>query len=241
MEYRKIANTELEPSVICLGTGGFGTALPRERAWAILDSFAEAGGNFADSAHVYASWLPDGAGASERTLGAWVRQRGVRDRFIVGTKGAHPDLKTMHISRMSPAEIGHDLMESLERLGMETIDIYWLHRDDPAVPVGEILGVLNEHMAAGRIRAIGASNWSVERLQEAEAYAQAHHLHTFCASQIGYSLAEAHPKGVSMDGTLYMEPQIWQFHTGIASAGGRVHVAGHGLLFGQVWSGRPRD
>jgi aryl-alcohol dehydrogenase-like predicted oxidoreductase len=213
MQYRSIANTALKPSAICLGTGDFGSGMPRDGAFAILDAFAEQGGNFADSAHVYAAWRPDGIGASERTLGAWVKSRGRRQDFIVGTKGAHPLLESMHISRMSPAEITQDLTESLDRLDSDYIDIYWLHRDAPEVPVGEILGVLNEHIAAGRIHEIGASNWSAARLQEAADYAAGHHLRSFCASQVGYSLAQvATGNPAAMPGTLYMDEPMWAFH-----------------------------
>jgi aryl-alcohol dehydrogenase-like predicted oxidoreductase len=213
MEYRSIPNTALKPSAIGLGTGDFGSGIPRDDAFAILDAFAEQGGNLADSAHVYAAWRPDGIGASERTLGAWVKSRGRRQDFIISTKGAHPRLETMHIPRMSPAEITQDLTESLERLDTDYIDLYWLHRDAPQVPVGEILGVLNKHIAAGRIRAIGASNWSVARLQEAAAYAAGHGLQSFCANQIGYSLAQvAAGNPATMPGTLYMDAPTWAYH-----------------------------
>jgi len=212
MDYGTIPGIALAPSVICLGTGGFGSSIPRETAFAILDAYAGQGGNFLDTAHVYAAWEPGGAGASERTLGAWLKRSGLRRRFVVGTKGGHPHLQSMQVSRLSPVEITQDLGESLERLDTNTIDLYWLHRDDPAVPIGEILGVLNEHLAAGRVRALGASNWSMTRLVEAAAYAGAHGMQTFCASQIGYSLAQSQLPNPSADGTRYMDGQAWEGH-----------------------------
>jgi aryl-alcohol dehydrogenase-like predicted oxidoreductase len=212
MRYLSLPQSELTVSAVCLGTGGFGSDISRETSFAILDAFFERGGNFADSAHVYAAWIPGGGGASERTLGAWMRERGVRNRFIVGTKGGHPDLATMHISRLSPAEITQDLHESLDRLGTDTIDLYWLHRDDPAVPVDEILGVLNEHLAAGLIRAIGASNWSPARLEEARRHGETHRLKPFCASQIGWSLAEANPELQGQLGMRYMDEPTMDYH-----------------------------
>lgn len=135
----------------------------------------------------------------------------MRDQFIVATKGAHPELATMRISRLSPPEIASDIEESLAALEIDAIDLYWLHRDDPAVPVGEILVALNEHLAAGRLRAIGASNWSAERLEEAADYARAHGLTGFCASSVGWSLAVMNPAAM-VYGTLSMDERTRAYH-----------------------------
>ncbi len=178
------------PSVLCLGASEYGSRFTQDESFALLDAFAQHGGTFADTAHVYADWLPNGVGASERTVGRWLKSRGMANQWTIGTKGAHPRLETMHVSRLNPADIAQDLDESRERLGLDTIDLYWLHRDDPAVPVGEIVSALNAHLADGSIQAIGASNWSTARLQEANAYAAAHALTGFCASQIAWSLAQ---------------------------------------------------
>jgi aryl-alcohol dehydrogenase-like predicted oxidoreductase len=189
MRYHLIPKTRLRAARICLGTCFYGTAIPRDDAWAMLDTFGQQGGNWADSAHCYASWLPDGEGASERTLGGWVQARGVRQEFLIATKGGDPDLKAGGPPRLRPEEITHDLYESLERLGTDYVDLYWLHRDNPSVPVDEIIAILNEHRAAGRIREFGASNWTVRRQQDAAAYAGRHRLATFAAAEIGFSLA----------------------------------------------------
>ncbi|MCW8128976.1 MAG: aldo/keto reductase [Planctomycetota bacterium] len=202
----------LKPSVVALGTGPYGSAIDRDASFAMLDAYAEAGGNFLDSAHVYASWVAGGEGASEKTIGAWMKARQNRARIVVGTKGAHPDLKTMHIPRMRPEDIAKDLGESLERLETDYIDLYWLHRDDLNTPVGEILGALNEHLAAGRIRALGASNWTVARLQEAADYAAREKVTGFCASQIGWSLARVNPGISGQNGTLYMDDPTMAYH-----------------------------
>jgi aryl-alcohol dehydrogenase-like predicted oxidoreductase len=212
MRYQNLGGMPLAPSLICLGGGPLGSAIPPENAFELLDVFAEAGGNWVDTAHVYASWLADGAGVSERTIGAWIKARGVRSSFMVGTKGAHPLLSTMRISRLRPADISQDLSESLERLQSDYVDIYWLHRDDPSIPVGEILGALNEHLAAGRVRALGASNWTVARLQEAAVYAAGHRLVGFCASQIGWSLAQPNPVVSPYAGTLNMDETTMAYH-----------------------------
>ena len=131
MRYTALPTTGFTPSVLCLGTGGFGTRIPQDQAFQMLDRFAELGGNFLDTARVYAAWLPGGEGASERTIGAWLKSRDMAASCIVATKGAHPNLATMRISRLTPAEIAADVSASLEALGVEAIDLYWLHRDDP--------------------------------------------------------------------------------------------------------------
>jgi aryl-alcohol dehydrogenase-like predicted oxidoreductase len=202
-----------EVANLCLGTGRFGTAVAEEAAFGILDRYVELGGNFVDTAHVYAAWLPGGAGASERTIGRWLRRTGLRDRMVVGTKGAHPDLATMETSRLSPGEIRRDLWESLERLAVDRVDLYWLHRDDPAIPVSEILGCLNELIGAGLIRAIGASNWAPARLEEARLHAARHRIAGFCASQVAFSLAVPNP-GFDRAGTLSLDAAARRYHEG---------------------------
>lgn len=191
MRYFSLPGIATATSAICLGTGGHGSAYSQEHSFALLDAFAGLGGTFLDTAHVYADWIPGGSGASERTVGAWLESRGVRDRFVVGTKGGHPKLETMQVSRLRPEEIAADLDESLQRLRLNTVDLYWLHRDDPDIPVGEILTTLNRFLDQGRIRAMGASNWSTSRLAEAARYTDRNGLTGFCASQIAWSLAEA--------------------------------------------------
>jgi aryl-alcohol dehydrogenase-like predicted oxidoreductase len=177
----------------------------------MLDAFAEAGGNFADSAHIYASWLQGGAGQSERALGRWIRSR-QPENFIVATKGGHPNLNTMEISRLAPQDIARDLDESLERLQLDSINLYWLHRDDISVPFGEIMDALNEHIRAGQIQAIGASNWSTTRIEEANDYARSHNLVGFCASQIGWSLAEISDSSRGAGNTLQMNDATLAWH-----------------------------
>lgn len=212
MRYTPLPNTTLVPSVIGLGTGGFGSAIPQEEAFAMLDLFVELGGNLLDTARVYAAWLPGGAGASERTIGAWLKRRGAQGRVIVATKGGHPDLATMHRSRLAPAEIAADVAASLDALGLPAIDLYWLHRDDPAIPVGEIMDALHEQMAAGRLRAIAASNWTPPRIEAANAYAAARGRPGFCASQIGWSLAQPDPAAKGFGGELAMDAETLAFH-----------------------------
>ncbi|MDY7095864.1 MAG: aldo/keto reductase [Acidobacteriota bacterium] len=190
----------------------FGAAHLKQRREAedfrLCDAFFEGGGNAFDTAHVY------GQGDSERTLGRWIRQRGLRERVVIVDKGAHPDVHSEgERQRLDPNSIDSDLVESLERLGTEYIDLFLLHRDDPQQDVASILECLNEQVEKGRIRAFGVSNWSVPRLREANAYAQRRGLLPLAASSSHFSLAEQvrppWPGSVTLTGAERQEDRDW--------------------------------
>ena len=153
----------------------------QDAANALLDAVWEHGGRTFDTAHGY------GDGACERALGAWLASRGVRDEAVILGKGAHPYDGRV---RVTPEDITSDLHESLERMGVETIDLYLLHRDDPTKPVGPIVDILNEHKRAGRIRRFGGSNWTTARIEAANLYAAQHGLEPFTVSSPNFSLAQ---------------------------------------------------
>jgi aryl-alcohol dehydrogenase-like predicted oxidoreductase len=152
-----------------------------DEGFGLLDAIYEQGCNTFDTAHGY------GDGESERALGQWVRQRGIREEVVIIDKGAHHNQDRR---RVTPFDITSDLHDSLARLGFDYIDLYMLHRDDPAVPVGPIIEILHEHQKSGLIHGFGASNWSHQRINEANAYAAAHQLSPFAASSPQFSLAE---------------------------------------------------
>jgi len=152
-----------------------------EGSFALLDGVLALGGNAFDLAHVY------GGGDAERTFGRWLNERGVRDQVVILTKGAHHNRDRR---RVTPYDITSDLHDSLARLGVDKVDLYVLHRDDPSVSVGPIVEVLNEHKNAGLIDAFGGSNWTHGRIAEANAYAAEHGLTPFVASSPQFSLAE---------------------------------------------------
>ena len=155
-----------------------GTMAPDSLPYAsvMYDDFFAKGGNCFDTAYVY------GGGHAERLLGQWVRNRGVRQDVIVICKGAIPPFCT-------PEGLSTQLLESLERFGLEYVDIYMMHRDNPAVPIGEFVDVLNGHKRAGRIRLFGGSNWTMARLDEANAYARQHGLAGMSVVSNNFSLA----------------------------------------------------
>ncbi|MDB5328723.1 MAG: aldo/keto reductase [Phycisphaerales bacterium] len=207
----------LTPSHLALGTVSWGTKLTGNALDAIYAAYRNAGGNVFDSAHVYAFWLPDGHGSSERALGQIVRKNGDRNQVLLTPKGGHPTLKGYERpdDYLSPRQIKSDVAESLDRLGFDTIDLYYLHRDDPRVPVGEIIDALHEHVAAGRLKAIGASNWNTTRIAEANAYAIANNKTPFAASQPKFSLAVAKPSKDPLSPLFTAADAAWHAKTGL--------------------------
>ncbi|WP_282940772.1 aldo/keto reductase [Paenibacillus sp. RC67] len=193
MKVRHLPGTELFPSVICLGTSSFGETITRDGSFALMDRFLDHGGSFLDTAKVYSDWVPGELSRSEKVIGQWMKERNNRSQIILATKGAHPELDTMHIPRLSKEDIAHDLEQSLRNLQTDYIDLYWLHRDDPQQPVEGIIDALNEYVHQGKIRYFGCSNWSSERIDAAQQYASQQGLQGFAASQIKWSLATYRP------------------------------------------------
>jgi aryl-alcohol dehydrogenase-like predicted oxidoreductase len=191
MRTRSIPHTNLEASVLCLGTAEFGSAVDDSLSTAIVNRYIEAGGNVLDTAEVYASWLPGGSHRSEEFLGRWLREHKSRNGLILSTKGAHPRLDSMDTPRMSKKDVESDLNSSLQRLGIDHVDLYWLHRDDPGTPVEEILLMLEEFRQAGKIGYAGFSNWTQARAEAARVAAAKLGVAGFIGSQNQWSLAKA--------------------------------------------------
>jgi len=163
--------------------GAMSLSRPDAATFSLLDAVAGMGCCALDTACAY------GDGASERVIGAWMASRGNRGEIIIIDKGAHP---VRGRSRVDPESIRADLRQSLRRLETGCIDVYLLHRDDPGVPVGPIIDVLNELRAEGKIALFGASNWTHRRLEQARDYAHARGLEPFAVSSNQYSLAVQH-------------------------------------------------
>ena len=184
-----------------------GTVMVREDdlpySFALLDAALAAGITAFDTARHYGN-------GNEVTVGRWLRERELRDQVVIIGKGAHHSPERM---RVTPADIAADLDESLTKLGIDAIDLYLLHRDDPDVPVGPIVEALNTHLRDGKIRAFGGSNWRHERIAEANAYAQEHGLVPFVASSPQFSLAAQidppWPGCISIGGPDEAEAQRW--------------------------------
>ncbi|WP_337099327.1 aldo/keto reductase [Paenibacillus sp. YIM B09110] len=153
-----------------------------EKAAANLDAYLAIGGNSIDTAHIYCG------GQSEEVIGRYMSERGNREQIVVLTKGAHHDQSGPRVSKEA---IAADLKDSLRKLQTDYIDLYALHRDDPAIPVSVIIDALNEHVAAGVVQAIGVSNWTWQRIEEANRYAADRGLVGFTFSSPNLSLAKA--------------------------------------------------
>ncbi len=203
----KLGRTDLSVSRLCYGTNMLGTAIDQAGANAILDRFAELGGNFIDTARSYGDWIPDApAGASERAVGAWLKGR-KREDFVIATKGGFFDMRVGdYRNRVTPEDIKTDIEQSLEHLGIETIDLYWLHLDNPEAPVGPIIDTLIEAKAQGKIRWFGASNWTAARVLEANTYAQSKGSEGFVAVEPFWGLAKPNEAKATEQGyQLYFE------------------------------------
>ena len=186
----KLNNTDLSVSRLCYGTNMLGWMLDQGKSNAILDTFAGLGGNFIDTARSYGDWIPDApAGASERAVGAWLKTRN-RDEFVIATKGGFFDMRAGdYRNRVTPDDISVDLGQSLDHLGVDLIDLYFLHTDNPESPVEPIIDALITHREAGRIRHFAASNWAADRIRAANAYAASIGKEGFVASETFWGLA----------------------------------------------------
>ena len=171
MEHITIHGTDLAVSRICYGQVNLGVHPEEAEGGRLLDLFADLGGNFIDTASVYSDWIPGQTRRSEHVLGAYFRDRGNRDRFIVCSKGCHYDLATK-ANRVTPSIFLSDLDASLEALGTDRIDLYLFHRDDMRIPIEPLLEACETARQQGKIRYYGSSNWRVQRLVAADAAAQ---------------------------------------------------------------------
>jgi aryl-alcohol dehydrogenase-like predicted oxidoreductase len=164
----------------------FGWSIDEQRSFAVLDAYVAAGGNFIDTADSYGRRGPGGAGESERIIGRWIAARGNREQLVIATKvGSSPDLPGL-----SRATIRRGIEGSLQRLGIETVDLYYAHRDDSDTPLEETLGAFGELIEEGRIRYAAASNYSAERLEQAMQIGQGAGMASYVALQPHYNLVE---------------------------------------------------
>ncbi len=212
MDYGRIVGIDKPVSRIVFGTdrlwGRRLSWLPNRslerQAFSLLDRSFELGCNSFDTARMYRD--------SERTLGAWIRKHRNRDEVVVISKGCHPSLLLRH-PRLSPSIVSRDLHASLKALGTDSIDLYLLHYDDPTVRVEDVMEQLNHHIDEGKIGAIGASNWSHERIASANTFAADNGLKPFSASSVQFSLADwtrpPWPSAVTLGGDAQRPAREW--------------------------------
>ena len=152
-------------SRLCMGAANFGYQVEERTAFRLMDVFREQGGNLIDTANVYCRWI-DGENGSEKLLGRYLASRG-RHSIHIATKGCHYDFSDPKTSRVTEAELRKDVESSLSALGLDCIEFYWLHRDNPALPIEEILSFCEKLVKEGKIREYGASNFTTARMREA--------------------------------------------------------------------------
>jgi aryl-alcohol dehydrogenase-like predicted oxidoreductase len=182
-----IGGTDLDVFALCLGGNVFGWTADEEQSFAVLDAYAVAGGNFVDTADSYSAFVPGHKGGeSEALLGAWMAQRGNRDEMVIATKVA----KLATRPGLAPANIRAACEDSLRRLGTDRIDLYYAHEDDESVPIADVLGAFGELIAEGKVRHVGASNFTAQRLAESLAIAEREGLPRYVALQPHYNLVE---------------------------------------------------
>ena len=203
MIYERIEGLDKPLARVIQGT----VMLSRERldeGFALLDAVFEHGGTTFDTAHGYAG------GDSDRVLGLWMEARGNRDQVVIVGKGCHHNADRR---RVTPYDLASDLMDSLARLRTDYVDLYLLHRDDPDVPVDPIMEAFARHHDAGRIHAYGGSNWSPQRIQEANAFAEQHGIPPMRVSSPNFSLAvqrqEPWPNCLSISGPDAVQDRDW--------------------------------
>ncbi|GAA0431221.1 aldo/keto reductase [Leifsonia naganoensis] len=184
---RTIGSSDLEVFPLSLGGNVFGWTADRDTSFDVLDAYTAAGGNFVDTADGYSAWVPGNTGGdSERILGQWFDARGNREDVVLATKvSQHPDFKGLAADNIRRAADA-----SLERLGSEYIDLYYAHFDDETVPLEETVAALSGLVDAGKVRYIGISNYSPERIEEWFRITEAEGLHRAVALQPHYNLVE---------------------------------------------------
>ena len=161
---RELGRSGVAITPLMLGGNVFGWTADEATSFAVLDAFVDQGGDAVDTADVYSAWVSGHQGGeSERVIGAWLKKSGKRNKVVIGTKvGMWPQRVGIRRDNIIAA-----CEDSLARLGVETIDLYWLHRDDEATPAEEYLGALDELVKTGKVRAVGASNFKAARFGEA--------------------------------------------------------------------------
>jgi len=168
MQYRKLGRTGLKVSELCLGTMQWGWTADEETAFAIMDAFVEAGGNFIDTADIYSRWAEGNpGGVSEEIIGRWMKSRGNRRDIVLATKVRGLMWDGPNGEGLSRSHIMQGVEDSLRRLDTDVIDLYQTHWFDPDTPIDETMRVLDDLVRQGKVRYLGCSNIPAWRLTRA--------------------------------------------------------------------------
>lgn len=218
MKKIRIPGTELELSPLGMGCENAGLKWEGKDAEYLFDAFLDIGGNVYDTARVYSDWIPPETGRSERVLGEWIAAGKKRDQMVLITKGGHPDITGLrpdiHKSRMSEEDMRHDLELSLKTLRTDYIDLYFYHRDDKTIPVETLIETMQQFVKEGKIRYYACSNWSSDRIREADTYCRKQGYRSFAANQVLYNLGSQFMKPLADDTLAYMDEEMKEYHRG---------------------------
>ena len=185
VEKRRIGDSTIEVAPLALGCNVFDWTADEKASFAVLDAFVDAGGEMIDTADVYSAWVPGHQGGeSEALIGRWLkRDPKKRDKVIIATKVGM-------VNGLAPDEVLRACDGSLRRLGIERIDLYYQHQDDPKVPLEKSLEAFQRLREDAKIRTVGLSNFTAARIDEAFAVAERHGITSPCALQPMYNLVE---------------------------------------------------
>ena len=215
-ERRNIPDTDLSVFPLGLGTVGAGIDWDGKEADRLLDTFLDLGGNLIDSARIYSDWIPPEIGRSERVIGDWLQRSGKRDRVVLMTKGGHPKYTgpwdDLHIPRMSREDMKYDIELSLKALRVETIDIYFYHRDNREQTIEEEIETMEQFRKEGKIRYYGCSNWQADRIREADAYCKQKGYRSFIADQALLNLGMKYMNPLPDDTLAYFKDDLFKYH-----------------------------
>lgn len=206
MHMRPLGHSPLLISPLVFGGNVFGWSADEKRSFELLDAFVDAGGNLIDTADVYSAWVPGNRGGdSETIIGKWLRQGGKRERVLIATKVA----KWNEQPGLSPRNIQLAVEGSLKRLQTDRIDLYQAHEDDATVPLLDTLEAFGRLIDQGKVRVIGASNFSAARLADALAVSRQNNLPRYESLQPEYNLVSR--QGYESE----LEPLIRREHVGV--------------------------
>jgi aryl-alcohol dehydrogenase-like predicted oxidoreductase len=232
MQRLKLGRSGIEVSDLCLGTAMFGSKHDESLSFRLLDYFAERGGSFIDTANSYASWLPGfQGGESETVIGKWMAMRGIRQSMVVATKLGfdYPD----SAGGLSAGEIERECEKSLRRLQTDRIDLYYAHRDDRATAVEETMEAFHRLIAAGKIRAIGASNLRGWRIADANQVGELKGWNSYCAIQQKYTyLRPRH--GANFGDQIFLGEEVKEF-----AQSNEISLIGYSVLLSGAYSRSP--
>ena len=189
MSLRTLGRSGLQVSPLAFGGNVFGWTVDPATSFSLLDAWLDAGMNFVDTADVYSRWVPGHRGGeSETIIGQWLKKSGRRQQLVLATK-VGKDMGDGKVG-LRPAYIRQAVDASLQRLQTDYIDLYQSHDDDAGVPLEDVLGTFGELIQKGKVRAIGASNYSAERLALALDTSERHGLARYESLQPLYNLVD---------------------------------------------------